>query len=126
MRSRSTWQSHQKLVFGSRDPSSVHLNSCNATMKQLQTLALELQCVSYRIILYILDVSMEGSEQPSILLVYCLPLIYIAGQIRAILNALCHDDYVASLDNLGYGSVLDLHLFYIFTTSFIECYSSLM
>ncbi|CAN6348602.1 unnamed protein product, partial [Urochloa humidicola] len=67
---RSRWQLeaylNQQADILEKDPSSVPLNSFNATMTQLQTLAPELHRV----------------------------------QFLQYLNALCHDDYVASLDNL--------------------------
>ncbi|TVU48911.1 hypothetical protein EJB05_00195, partial [Eragrostis curvula] len=67
---RSRWQLeaylNQQADVLEKDPSSVPLNSFNATMTQLQTLAPELHRV----------------------------------QFLQYLNALCHDDYVASLDNL--------------------------
>ncbi|KAF8763007.1 hypothetical protein HU200_008855 [Digitaria exilis] len=67
---RSRWQLeaylNQQADLLEKDPSSVPLNSFNATMTQLQTLAPELHRV----------------------------------QFLQYLNALCHDDYVASLDNL--------------------------
>ncbi|KAG2630915.1 anaphase-promoting complex subunit 5-like [Panicum virgatum] len=67
---RSRWQLeaylNQQADILEKDPSSVPLNSFNATMTRLQTLAPELHRV----------------------------------QFLQYLNALCHDDYVASLDNL--------------------------
>ncbi|CAL4890778.1 unnamed protein product [Urochloa decumbens] len=67
---RSRWQLeaylNQQADILEKDPSSVPLNSFNATMTQLQTLAPELHRV----------------------------------QFLQYLNALSHDDYVASLDNL--------------------------
>ncbi|EES02737.1 anaphase-promoting complex subunit 5 [Sorghum bicolor] len=67
---RSRWQLeaylNQQADILEKDPGSVPLNSFNATMTQLQTLAPELHRV----------------------------------QFLQYLNALCHDDYVASLDNL--------------------------
>ncbi|RLN29535.1 anaphase-promoting complex subunit 5 [Panicum miliaceum] len=67
---RSRWQLeaylNQQADILEKDPSSVPLNSFNATMTQLQTLAPELHRV----------------------------------QFLQYLNALCHDDYVASLDSL--------------------------
>ncbi|KAF8655786.1 hypothetical protein HU200_060947 [Digitaria exilis] len=67
---RSRWQLeaylNQQADLLEKDPSSVPLNSFNATMTQLQTLAPELHRV----------------------------------QFLQYLNALCHDDYIASLDNL--------------------------
>lgn len=67
---RSRWQLeaylNQQADILEKDPSSVPLNSFNATMTQLQTLAPELHRV----------------------------------QFLQYLNAVSHDDYVASLDNL--------------------------
>ncbi|KAL6847165.1 hypothetical protein ACP4OV_023018 [Aristida adscensionis] len=67
---KSRWQLeaylNQQADILEKDPSSVPLNSFNATMAQLQSLAPELHRV----------------------------------QFLQYLNALCHDDYVASLDNI--------------------------